>query len=238
MRNRIVIFIIFLILTPSVLLFSQEYDDEDDFNVVRNNDGNSVIITGYTGAKQIVNIPPQIRQLPVSAIGVGAFERKNLTGISIPDSVTIIDKNAFNNNQLEVINIPGSVTRIGEYAFSGNQLTNITIPNSVTSIGEGAFSGNQLTNLTISSNVNSIESYTFSYNNLTTVTIPDSVYSVGEGAFFGNHLTRIIIGSHVSSYTYYLFIDGFELGFDQFYRNIGQKSGTYIYRDGSWGEDW
>ena len=230
--------IIFIILASSVFIYAQEYDDEGDFNVVRTSDGNSVIITGYTGIKHSVNIPPQIRQLPVSGIGVEAFKKKHLTNITIPNSITLINIRAFEDNQLAEINLPDSITVIGEYAFSGNLLTNVIIPDSVTIIGEGAFSGNQLTSVTISSNVTSIESYTFSGNQLTNIIIPESVSSIGEGAFSGNQLTRIIIGSHVSFYTYYLFIDGFELGFDQFYRNIGQKSGTYIYRNGSWGEDW
>jgi len=238
MKNIVVLFLVLSFLPASFLLYAQEYDDENDFHVVRTSDGNSVIITGYKGAKQVVSIPPLIRQLPVSAIGVEVFKRKNLTSISIPNSVTTIESQAFEDNQLTSIDLPNSLTSIGLYAFSGNQLTNLIIPNSVINIGAGAFSQNLLTNLTISHNISSIENFTFSSNLLTNVIIPDNVFSIGEGAFLDNQLIRITIGHNVSFYSHIYSSGGFDFGFDQFYKNISQKAGTYIYSEGSWGEEW
>ena len=67
---------------------------------------------------------------------------RNLTSITLPDSVTSIGVRAFSGcTSLTDITIPDSVTSIGEGAFSGcRNLTSITIPCSVTSIGEEAFS--------------------------------------------------------------------------------------------------
>ncbi len=100
---------------------------------------------------------------------------KNLTSITIPNSVTRIERHAFSNtpwlrnkrdeNPLVIVNgilidgetcqrevtIPKNVTRIGECAFSNcTGLTSITIPGSVTSIEYSAFSGcNNLTEITV-----------------------------------------------------------------------------------------
>jgi hypothetical protein len=143
---------------------------EGNFRGIVSTDGNSVTITDYTGKSTDVQIPSEIRGLPVTEIGNRAFLRKNLTSVTIPDSV---------------ISIGGS-------AFNYNKLTSVTIPDSVTSIGESAFAENQLTSVTIGNGVTIIKGRTFYNNRLTSVTIPDSVTSIESGAFDGNQLTSPI----------------------------------------------
>ncbi|MGN0788385.1 MAG: leucine-rich repeat domain-containing protein [Christensenellales bacterium] len=69
------------------------------------------------------------------------YGRRNLTIITMPDSVMSIGGGAFwGCSSLTSITIPNNVTSIDEEAFFGcSSLTSIIIPNSVTSIGEGAF---------------------------------------------------------------------------------------------------
>ena len=43
---------------------------ESDLTVVRSSDGRSITITGYTGTRQAVNIPPTIQGLPVTEFGL------------------------------------------------------------------------------------------------------------------------------------------------------------------------
>ena len=73
-------------------------------------------------------------------IGFTAFQDcSKLTSITIPNSVTSIERSAFSGcSRLTSVTIPNSVTSIGNYAFQDcSGLTSITIPESVKSIGMG-----------------------------------------------------------------------------------------------------
>ena len=127
----------------------------------------------------------------------GSFSRKDLTSVTIPDSVTTIEFSAFSDNQLTSVTIGNSVTTIERSAFSNNQLTSVTIPNSVTTIGEGAFSYNQLTSVTIGSGVQYIGNSAFykdssSNPNLSSITINRSCSDI-----------KNILASSTSSTKYY-----------------------------------
>jgi hypothetical protein len=106
--------------------------------------GDTVTITGYRRrmASGALTIPATIKGKPVTSIGGRAFQYcRNLTSITIPDSVTSIESEAFwGCESLTSITIPDSVTSIGMSAFkSCFRLTSITIPDNVTSIGWHAF---------------------------------------------------------------------------------------------------
>jgi hypothetical protein len=118
-------------------------------------------IAGYWGTAAELVLPEEINGLPVIAIGGWAFEENQLTGVTIPSSVTAIGDRAFAGNNLTSVTIPDGVTAIGDYGFTGNQLTGVTIPPSVTAIGDRAFVYNPLTSVTISANVTVENNYTF-----------------------------------------------------------------------------
>jgi hypothetical protein len=186
----------------------------EDFEVLQNTDGKTISIIGYNGTLKDVIIPEKLYGLPVTIIREGAFSRKGLTSVVIPDSVTTISSattankfmpffgiqtdysnGAFESNELTSIIIGNSVTTIGGSAFSGNQLTSVTIPNSVTTIGWSAFSNNQLTSVILGSGLVDIGGSAFGGNQLISVTIPNSVTTIGGSAFSGNQLTSVILGS-------------------------------------------
>jgi uncharacterized protein (TIGR02145 family) len=174
-------------------------ESDDGFEFVVSKDGETVMITGYTGGRRRINIPTQLQGLPVTAIADSAFAGKRLTDVTIPNSVTAIGKFAFLNNRLTDVTIPNSVTIISEAAFFDNRLTDVTIPNSVTTIGKQAFDHNQLTSVIIPDGVTTIDKYAFFYNRLTDVTIPNSVTMIGNGAFAKNQLTNVIIPDGVTT---------------------------------------
>jgi hypothetical protein len=176
-----------------------------DFAYKKENDG--VTITRYTGSAKTVVIPGLLEGLPVTTIGTEAFSGSQLTGVTIPGSVTNIKGGAFSENQLTGVIIPPGVTRIGAEAFYSNQLTSVTIPDSVTIIKGGAFCRNQLTAVTIPDSVTSIEFYTFTENQLISVTIGAQV-AIDEQSFDGE--------------------------FTAVYNNGGKKAGRYTRSGAIW----
>jgi len=227
----------------------------------------TIIITGYTGSGGDVSIPKTIKGKPVTAIRdgsyfTGVFYKKQLTSVTIPDSVISIGAWAFLGDLLE----SGSITH--------NQLTNVLIPDSVTSIGEGAFAANPLTSITIGNNVTSIEEYAFGYTQLTNVIIPDSVIylngfngnplltnvtignnviSIGIQAFYQSNLTSVTIPGSVTFIEKYAFVynqltsitiganvtfddeeQSFDDDFDYKYDHYGKVAGTYTLIGTSW----
>ena len=126
--------------------------------------GEEVTITGGYSATGVLTIPATIEGKPVTSIGEKAFTYSDLTGFTIPDSVTSIEAAAFKTcRSLSSITIPDSVTSIGRNAFwNCSRLTKITIPDSVTSIGQWTFKEcSSLTSITIGDGVTSIARLAF-----------------------------------------------------------------------------
>jgi hypothetical protein len=130
--NKKLVFSVMLICQLAFVAFFAfaQNNPETDFRRQANDRG-GVTITGYEGQSKTVVIPSRLDGKPVTDIKDDVFSGKQLTSVTIPNSVT----------------------SIGELAFRGNQLTNVTIPNSVTRIGYAAFSYDQMTSITIGANV-------------------------------------------------------------------------------------
>jgi len=127
----------------------------NDFEITQNKNG-GITITKYTGTTKNVIIPATIKDIKVTEIGEKAFrENKNITSVTIPDSVTSIADGelrpegwswaivgAFSScTSLIRVTVGNGVKRIGAHAFiSCKSLTSVTIPDSVTDIGIFAFS--------------------------------------------------------------------------------------------------
>ena len=126
-----------------------------------------ILNNAYTGN---VTIPSTIKvnnvTYTVKGIGIYAFYLcTNLTGVSLPNTITIIDGCAFEKcSKLTSITIPNSVTTLGVDAFAScTSLQSIDIPNSVTKIDQLAFSGcTAMTTATLGSGVTSIAEKAFS----------------------------------------------------------------------------
>jgi hypothetical protein len=126
--------------------FIPEYNNEQiGVDVLRN------IMKNTIPHNDVVGIQNFLIQLGANFTEIrdNAFANRNLTTVTIPNSVTRINYRAFANNQLTSVTIPNSVREIGNRAFSNNLLRNVTIPNSVNYIAVKAFANNnQLTSVT------------------------------------------------------------------------------------------
>ena len=132
----------------------------------------------------------------------------SITSVSIPNSVTTIEKEAFYNcTSLVSVTIPESVTSIGKLAFF--YCTNLTTFNfnatNCTSMGTSSsdyvfYNCPVLTTLNIGENVTRIPDYAFyDCEHITgPLVIPDSVTYIGEQAFaWCSGFTEITIGKSV-----------------------------------------
>jgi TolB-like protein len=79
----------------------------------------NIMITSYQGTDKNVIIPAKINRWPVTYIGVNAFASKQLTSVTIPNSVTSIGDRAFLNNQLTSVTLPANLDFPGN-AFGYN----------------------------------------------------------------------------------------------------------------------
>ena len=136
------------------------------WNSIKNNIKNVVIYDGVT------------------SIGTYAFTNcGNLATVSIPYSITSIERWAFKNTALSTVSLPDGITYIGDYAFE-NCVTSINIPSSLKVINEGVFWNSKLTSIEIPNSITSIGNRAFEYNvDLQIVNIPNSVASIGTTAF-------------------------------------------------------
>jgi hypothetical protein len=201
-------------LTLVVSAYAQQYNSESDFtfNLDKNVEG-GIVITGYAGTRKEVRIPPNIQNNQVTSIGRDAFyENRNITSITIPNSVIRIGSYAFRFcSSLISINIGNSVITIGDGVFEGcTNLANINIPNSLTGIGYVAFRDcRSLTGITIPNSVTSIGYQAF-YNcqKLTSVTISNRLTVIRDGTFSGcKSLTSITIPGSVTNIEFLAFKD-------------------------------
>jgi hypothetical protein len=199
----------------------------DSFEII--NENNSITITGFKGDERNIQIPNNINSIPVTAIGIFAFN--NLTGVIIPEGIVSIGNGAFSNNQLRSVVIPESVLSIGHIAFQSNFLEEVILPPRITSIGQMAFANNRLKNIVIPNKVTFIMDGAFADNRFTEIIIPDSVTEIGNGAFENNPLVKIAIGAGVELFGG---VYPFEESFCVFYTSNGRKKGTYIKNNGIW----
>jgi len=207
-----------LILTAviAVTACAQNYDNESSFVVKPIDGGKGVEITNYIGTKWEINIPPKIKNLPVTSIGKQAFANgKDIISITIPNSVTSIGDGAFwNCTNLNSIIIPSNVTDIEMTAFYGTtSLTaiNVASGNKTYASQDGVLydknkktlilypRGKTASSFTIPNGVTTIGDNAFYNCKLTSVIIPNSVTSIGLSAFGDSGLTSITIPDSVTS---------------------------------------
>ncbi|MBQ9418740.1 MAG: leucine-rich repeat domain-containing protein [Bacteroidales bacterium] len=131
----------------------------------------------------------------------------DLTGVSLPYSITSIGDGAFRGCKRLVgtLALPSSLTSIGAGAFNGcsGLSGTLTIPSSVTSIGAGAFNGcsGLSGTLTIPSSVTSIGASAFDECGFTDITIGRNVAAIGRWAFAGcSSITSISVVAGNTTY--------------------------------------
>ena len=161
------------------------------------------------GVMTVIEIPDSIAGSPVVAIESGAFTNSEVTGVKIPDSVTLIKEKAFyfcmtlvevefGNGVQEVgyeafegcfaltkVSLNQGLKSIGEMAFGNTpSLVDVSLPDSLEFMGEGAFVLSGIREITVPGSVKTIEQQVFSTcSNLERIVLEDGVESIKHQAF-------------------------------------------------------
>lgn len=188
---------------------------EADCTVEENGDGGLTIlrVTGVT-ATNIV-IPEKLTPDGKDVTALGGGERvfgdypPDITGITLPDTVTELGDNAFSGlKYLTGIDFPASLRTIGEGAFDFcNRLTDIVwndglvsigdcafrhtnlngtleLPDSVLQLGRETFSNTKISDIGSLGGVTELPPYVFNHCDLLSqVDLPDTITGMGEGIF-------------------------------------------------------
>lgn len=76
-------------------------------------------ITGYNGAGGAITVPETVDGMQVAAIGVNAYQSRNITEVVIPVTVTGVGDGAFTNNPLTRVTIENGNATVSSSAFDG-----------------------------------------------------------------------------------------------------------------------
>jgi len=196
----------------AISLTSLYAQSDSDFEVLQNPD-NTITITKYKGNVKNVVIPSTLYGLKVTGIGDGAFYRRNLNGVVLPNTLVSIGKYAFSNSFWDAVctKTSGFISCNGS---GDNTFTEIVIPNSVTVVGGKAFSlstlntedrtgpfkksnRGSLKRVSFEGSPKYIGDFAFEGNSIKELTIPDSVEYIGEEAFRSNEIEQINLGAGI-----------------------------------------
>ena len=134
----------------------------------------------------------------VTTIGECAFfASDNLTYVSLPETLRIIESSAFSGADLTDVDLPEGLIEIGSSAFRCDELTSIHIPASVSKIGSGICQCYRLQEITVdSANITykDIDGVLYDHTGKTlieypagregTYIVPETVTSISSDAFY------------------------------------------------------
>ncbi|MDE6792654.1 MAG: leucine-rich repeat protein, partial [Muribaculaceae bacterium] len=172
---------------------AQEYFNSGEFEYrVISEEEKTCEISDYFGKDSKLEIPSIITRendsFTIVGIGNGVFrESKDITVITLPETITTIGDYCFYRSSLSEINIPESVSEIGSYAFTRTLISSPTLPRSLTILGEYAFMGcNSIFNITIPESLINLPVGVFEEClALSSVTLPNTIEKIGAAAFYG-----------------------------------------------------
>ena len=147
-----------------------------------------------------ITVPSSLDGKTVVKLGSGAFKgAKQITGVTIPNTVKVIGLWAFSGcEKLAKVNL-GNVERIENLSFEKcTALTNIKIPKTLIKSGSGVpFSGcTNLKNIELEEGMTEIPYYLCAKTPIEEITIPSTVKVIGLWAFSGcEKLAKVNLGN-------------------------------------------
>lgn len=196
----------------SVCNYTPKVTDGLSYTLINN--GTEYEVKRGSCTEHFIRIPSTYNGKPVTKIGHGGFAKKDISTISIPNTVTEIDDYAFENVNGMDINFGkfSRLKKIGRCAFDNAGLSFFTLPRYVTDIDYMAFSMNKYLTFNFGDNksLKTIGELAFSYcDRIGEFVIPESVESIGKNAFSG--------------------CDNIKFNIDDNFKYIGTKTNPHYY---------
>ena len=173
-------------------------NDKEDAIVVPSQDGRFTYQTNKVNGITIVSdnaeatgelvIPETIDGHRVTKIGRMAYANSNITKVTIPNGVKIVEDLAFVDcHALKEVVIGTDVVEIGEAVFQNcYSLEKVQLNEGLYRLGHSAFAGcYDLKKISIPDSVELIDKYCFTNSGLTEIDLPANLYYVAEGTFMG-----------------------------------------------------
>ena len=179
----------------------------------------------WLGAETEIDLSADEAFAKVTTIGPKAFEKKAITSIVLPNTVTKIDDEAFSECaslssvtlsgalteigqwgfykcvSLEHLALPSSLRRIGKWAFfKCDKLTDVKLPDGLESLGYKAYSGcTAIKEIAIPNSVKEIDIWVFEKcTSLERATFGEDVPTTGTWTFSGcTALTEVVLPKHI-----------------------------------------
>ena len=185
MKHRVISLVLVLVLTVGLMALPVHAESvEGDWKYEQIAGG--LRLTGYLGTETELTLPDTLAGQPVIEIGPGCFRESDLTEVTIPHGIRIIEEDAFNGSaSLKKVHLGGSVNLIGARAFARTGLIMVNIPGCVRTIDDEAFTGcTALYNIVIEEGVEDWDMDIGGGFGSGSVQMEEGVEYIGQQAFF------------------------------------------------------
>lgn len=149
---------------------------------------NELMITSYLGSSKDVTIPETFNNYTVTVIGHSVFNDKDITSVTMPDTIKEIQDYAFSSNRkLTSVKLSENLQVIGSNAFFNcRSLKSIELPASIKSVDVYAFSAAGFETVTIpeSTTFTTLDQFVFyQCQDLKEVVLPATMTNIAENTF-------------------------------------------------------
>ena len=178
-------------------------------------ENNYSVVRATNGAFQNTDITGITLPNSITSLGNSCFKLCNkLTSVKLPDNITSLGDETFMTcSKLSSINIPNTLTSLGEFCLAFCNVTKLTLPNSITNLGNNCFqSCENLETITLPQNITNLPAYCFhDCKKLSGITLHEGITSLGESCFEGcSSLTSIKLPKSINKITGSIFTSCFE----------------------------
>lgn len=169
-------------------------------------ENNYSVVRATNGAFQNTDITGITLPNSITSLGNSCFKLCNkLTSVKLPDNITSLGDETFMGcSDLSVIELPKKLISLGVSCFMGCNITKLTLPNSITKLGIGCFhSCENLETVTLPQNITNLPDFAFNdCKKLSGITLHEGITSLGQSCFAGcSSLTSIKLPKSINKIT-------------------------------------